>query len=460
MSGAEGAEGLLTPRWFHLRPHAPGEAFTASRARFNIVPAGRRSGKTERAKRRWARRAVAPPPPGQQVPTRIFIGAPTRDQVRRIYWEDMKALVPKWALGGEPAEGRLSIPLWHGGEIVLIGLDKPQRIEGSVWHGGLLDEFADLKPEVWPAHVRPVLSDTLGPCDIIGVPEGRNHFYELAEQARALMLEQPGEWAFHHWKSSEILSPAEIEAARRDLDELTFRQEYEASFVNFSGQAYYAFERDLNVAPVRHLYDPRAPLVFCFDFNVEPGVAVVLQERLLQHAGTLEERTCVLAEVHIPRNSNTPAVCRRLIQDWNPSDGRLGKHTGPVRIYGDATGGARGTARVEGSDWDLIRRDLGAVWRGLLQDRVGRHNPPERARVNAVNSRICSADGARRLVLDPSARELAKDLEGVRLLEGGSGEIDKAADPKLTHLSDALGYYVEAEHPTVKLPGTIRVTGY
>jgi hypothetical protein len=40
-----------------------------------------------------------------------------------------------------------------------------------------------------------------------------------------------------------------------------------------------------------------------------------------------------------------------------------------------------------------------------------------------------------------------KDLEGVRLLKGGSGEIDKAADPDLTHISDGPGYYIAKEFP-------------
>ena len=45
------------------------------------------------------------------------------------------------------------------------------------------------------------------------------------------------------------------------------------------------------------------------------------------------------------------------------------------------------------------------------------------------------------------APNLHKDLEGVRVLEGGSGQIDKKNDPKLTHCSDAFGYYVVAEFP-------------
>jgi hypothetical protein len=45
---------------------------------------------------------------------------------------------------------------------------------------------------------------------------------------------------------------------------------------------------------------------------------------------------------------------------------------------------------------------------------------------------------------------VVRDLEGVRTLEGGSGEIDKKVDPRLTHISDALGYYVDYRFPIAK----------
>jgi hypothetical protein len=68
--------------------------------------------------------------------------------------------------------------------------------------------------------------------------------------------------------------------------------------------------------------------------------------------------------------------------------------------------------------------------------------------VNAVNSRLMSAAGEMRLMVDPQkASNVIRDLEGVRLLKGGSGEIDKRADPALSHISDALGYYVAKEFP-------------
>lgn len=433
---------LLHPRWTVLRPHHVQRAFYESRHRFNVVPAGRRSGKTEVAKRRLVKRAIK----GTAFDNpRFFYAAPTYGQVKKIAWKDLKRMVPKDALRALPSESELTIPLWHGGEIALVGMDKPERIEGAPWDGGVIDEYANMKPEAWGENIRPTLSDRNGWCDLIGVPEGRNHYYDTDQRAHAELIEhqERSEWGRFHWVSADILPASEIEAARRDLDELTFQQEYEASFVNFEGRAYYAFT-DANKAALRRLYDPKQPLIVMLDFNVAPGVAAIGQELLLpnQHLGT-----AIFGEVWIESNSNTPAVCRKILTDW-------GKHAGRVDVYGDATGGAQGTAKVEGSDWDLVRKVLRHGSNDLTGygDRVTFHikssNPAERARVNAVNSRTCATDRTMRLMVDPSfAPHVVRDLEGVRTLKGGSGEIDKKVDLRLTHISDALGYYIEYRFP-------------
>lgn len=437
------APALLAPRWNVLRPHPKHDALMRSTARFNIVPAGRRSGKTEIAKRRLVRRAIR----GSAFDRpSYFYAAPTRDQAKRIAWEDLKRMVPADAMRGPPSESELFIPLWHGGRLWVLGLDKPERIEGSPWDHGVLDEYGNMKAQAWGANVRPALSDRRGTCDLIGVPEGRNHYYDLW-----LAAEADPEWARFHWTSAEILPPEEIAAAKRDLDVLTYQQEYEASFVNFAGRAYYAFTDD-NKRAVRAQYDPKQPLLVCLDFNVAPGVAAIAQEhRDAKGAGY----TAVVGEVWIPDNSNTPAVCRKVLADW-------AHHTGRVVVYGDATGGARGSAQVQGSDWDLARKvlrdgdpsqDLHGFG-GRVRFEVKSANPAERARVNAMNTRCCTADGTRRLYVDPvHAPRVVRDLEGVTLLDGGSGEIDKKKHPALTHISDALGYYVEAVFPINAPPG-------
>lgn len=426
----------LPKRYYALRPHPTQLAYDASPHRFNVVPAGRRSGKTERAKRKLIRRALR----GSAFDSpRYFAAAPTRDQAKRIYWADLKEMTrPYWR--GSPSETELTIPLITGAEIVVLGMDKPERIEGSPWDGGVLDEYANMKPHAWGANVRPALADRRGWCDLIGVPEGRNHYYDAYRMAHAAMLEQgaASEWGAFTWKSADILPAEEIEAARRDLDPLTYEQEYEASFVNFEGRAYYVFAESDHCKPVAHRYDPTKPLILCFDFNVAPGVAAVAQEMVLPDN---QVGTGWIGEVYIPRNSNTPAVARKLAEDWKD-------HRGPVRCYGDATGGARGSAKVAGSDWDLVAAELRPVFKDRLHFRVPNANPAERARVNAVNTRFRAGDGTVRMVVDPvKCPHLVKDFEGVRLLEGGSGEIDKKATPELTHISDAAGYYVAEEFP-------------
>jgi hypothetical protein len=125
-----------------------------------------------------------------------------------------------------------------------------------------------------------------------------------------------------------------------------------------------------------------------------------------------------------------------------------GSHRGPVHIYGDATGGAQGSSRLAGSDWDIVQAELRPVFGNRMSLRVPPANPRERVRVNAVNSRLKSAAGDIRLMVDPvHAPNVVKDFEGVRLLEGGSGEIDKKADPLLSHWVDGVGYYVVKEFP-------------
>lgn len=438
---------MLSDRWYPLKNFAKQMAYVRSPHRFNVVPAGRRSGKTERAKRKLVLRALDTTLLLHDMAPRFFAGAPTRMQAKQIFWDDLKALSKPW-WADEPMESELKITLTNGAEIVVFGLDRPQRIEGQPWDGGVLDEYADIPADAWGKNIRPALSTPgrNGWCDLIGVPEGRNHYYEVWNKAQASMLQhgRKSEWGAFTWFSSEVLSPEEVAAAKADLDPLTFAQEYEASFVTFQGRAYYTFG-DAHKVPVRGLYNPKAPLIFCFDFNVAPGVAVVAQELVVETiTGHKRPVTCVLGEVWIPDNSNTPAVCRKLAADW-------AQHQGLIKVYGDATGGAKGTAKVGGSDWDLVKQELRAAFGARVDFKVPPANPSERARVNAMNTRMLRGDGLMHLLVDPShAPHVVIDLEGVQTLVGGSGELDKKKNRQLTHISDALGYYVVAEFPVAK----------
>lgn len=429
------APALLTPRWTQLRRHSEQTRLITSKARFRVVPAGRRSGKTERAKRYLIKQAINANTTPWADP-RFFAAAPTRDQAKAIYWEDLKAMVPQSLMARQPLESSLSIKLINGVEVRVVGMDKPQRIEGVAWDGGILDEYADMKATAWGANIRPALADRQAWCWFIGVPEGRNHYYDLWKRALA---DKSGEWAGFTWISADILPKSEIDSAREDLDEMTFNQEFEASFINFSGMVYYAFSDVHNCRSLT--YNPHDPLILCFDFNVSPGIAVICQEQKLPNGLT---GTGIIGEVWIPFSSNTEIVCNRLIKDW-------GNHQGRVEAYGDASGGNSGTAKLTGSDWDIIDRMMRKQYGQRYSNHVPEANSSIRARINSVNSRLKAANGNVHMMVDPSkAPHVVKDFEGVVLLAGGSGEIDKKKTPDLTHMTDAVGYYIFRRFPIVR----------
>jgi len=200
-------------RWYPLTEHSIQTALVNDKVRFKVVPAGRRSGKTERAKRFVVREAMREPGP-------YFVAAPTRDQVKRIYWADLKRLCFTSVLGDRSvSESELQIRMPNGSTISLIGLDQPQRMEGVLWIGGVIDEIADVREGAWQENISPAL-DTLNPlkpgyrpwCWLIGVPDGLNHYYEMAEYARTA---NDPDWKVYTWKSSDILPAETIEAAKR-----------------------------------------------------------------------------------------------------------------------------------------------------------------------------------------------------------------------------------------------------
>ena len=429
---------VMTPDAVSIQLHPKQRAYALSNRRFNIVPAGRRSGKTWIAKLyRLIFRALSET---KWPDANFFAAAPTRAQAKFIYWTDLKNNIPKKFIT-KVDESHLIISLVNGARIFVLGMDKPERAEGIAWNGGILDEYGNMKKTVWTEHLRPVCADRGAWIDFIGVPEGRNHYFDL--YSAALMPENALDWAVFEWWTEEVLplylgieaAESEIAAAKRDMDPLTFDQEFRGSFVTFEGRAYYQFDRKKHCCKTLE-YDPKHDLILCFDFNRAPGVAAILQEQ--------EIGTCAIGEVFIPKNSNTGSVCRKIIADW-------GEHLGKVYVYGDATGGAKGSAKVAGSDWDIVEDYLEPAFHDGIVMEVPKSNPRERARVNAVNSRLESASGEVNFFVDPGKSPmLARDLDSVVTLAGGSGEIDKDHDSSLTHISDAVGYYLEREFSTTQ----------
>ena len=394
--------------------------------RFRVIIAGRRFGKTYFGIRELARFARTPD-------STVVYFAPTHEQAKDIAWQQLKAQLIRFQWSDKFNEKELRAYLKNNSTITVGGLANFRFKRGRGWDFVVLDEFAFMHPDAWNYVVRPALSDKKGHALFIGTPEGRNWAYDFYRKGQDANDTDWTSWQFTTADGGNV-DTDEIEAARQELDPLTFEQEYLASFVNFEGQAYYPFDRDIHIAALP--YQSRDDLIICFDFNVSPGVAVIAQEQRLPSG---LQGTAIIGEVHIAKNSNTPAVCSQLIRNWQ-------HHKGRVICYGDASGAASGTAKVSGSDWDLIREQLAPVFGNRLSFDIPRANPKIRTRINAMNSRLKSTSGDIKMMVDPKCKNLIADFESVRLKKG-SNEIDKNYDSRFTHMTDALGYYVVREFP-------------
>src|SRR5258706_9817030 len=218
---------LKPPQW---------KVFTCDR-RFRILAAGRRFGKTYLALIELVREAWGP---GRLV----WYIAPTYKQAKRIAWKRLKKLTrPYWA--SKPNETDLSIELVGGGTIALRGADNYDSLRGVGLDFVVLDEFASMSLLVWTEVLRPALSDRQGGALFIGTPRGFNHFYDLVQEAQGRE-----DWASFQFTTEQggNVSESELEQAANEMDERTWRQEFEATFENSGeGLVYYAFDRNQNV---------------------------------------------------------------------------------------------------------------------------------------------------------------------------------------------------------------------
>lgn len=377
--------------------------------RFRVVVAGRRFGKTHLSIRELAYHAREP---GKEV----WYVAPTYKMARQIVWKKLKNKLNDLNWVKKTNETELSIQLINGSTISLKGADNYDSLRGVGLDFIVLDEFADIDPEAWFETLRPTLSDKQGRALFIGTPKGiGNWSYEIYQNTQ----DDPTNWASFSYTTLEggNVPAEEIEQARRDLDERTFRQEYMASFETFAGRIYYAFDRNLNVVK----YEGNTPdvLYVGMDFNIDPMSAVV--------ATRAGDTLHIIDEVRI-FGSNTQEMIDELKQRFPKSK---------IWVYPDPAGNQRKTSAGGQTDVTLLANAGFVV-------KAPRTHTPVRDRINAVNSRLCSSSGIKHLIIDPKCKYTIEGLERQTYKEGTS-QPDK--DGGYDHMNDAIGYMVDYLFP-------------
>ena len=195
-----------------------------SEARFKVISAGRRFGKSRLAA--WVLLIKAL----QSTSKDVFYVGPTFQQSKDIMWGMLKELGRDVIKAAH--ENTAVLTLINDRKIYLKGSDRPDTLRGVGLEYVVLDEYASMKPEVWEMILRPTLADVKGGAMFIGTPAGKNHFYKLFLEAQ-----ENDDWEAFQFNSTDnpLLDPKEIQAAKSSMSTQAFRQEFEATFESFSG---------------------------------------------------------------------------------------------------------------------------------------------------------------------------------------------------------------------------------
>lgn len=397
-------------------------------ARFRDAVCGRRFGKTFLGKAEMRRAARLAVHWGVSVEDEIWYAAPTQKQARRVFWRRLKQAIPEAWRACKPNETDMLITLKSGHLIRCVGLENYDDLRGSGLFFVLVDEWADCKYAAWEEVLRPMLSTCQytipgagtfkgGHALRIGTPKGFNHCYDTYRDGQ-----EGGEPDHKSWQYSSLAGgnvPAEeLEAARRTMDPRTFRQEYDASFENYSGVVYYTFDR--RECSTTERIKPAEALHIGMDFNVMKMSAVVFVVR--------DGLPLALDEFHDVRD--TPDMIEKI-------QARFQGHG--IAVYPDASGQNTSSKNASESDLSLLKKAGFTVV-------VNSTNPSVKDRVNSLNAMFMNTYGERRLKVNiDQCPKLTQCLE--RQTYTDKGEPDK--DPKKghDHMNDAAGYFIVKRYP-------------
>tara|TARA_B100001093_G_scaffold278884_1_gene266559 strand:- start:863 stop:2080 length:1218 start_codon:yes stop_codon:yes gene_type:complete len=377
-------------------------------SRFRVLITGRRFGKTYLAINELAKFASQPN-------KKVWYVAPSYRQAKAICWSVLKEKMinHKWVKNINHSD--LTLTLKNNSTITLRGSDNEQSLRGVGLDFLCIDEFADVNKDAWYEVLRPTLSDTKGHALFCGSPRGfGNWSYELFKQG-----ETNNDWSSFKYTTleGEQVSQDEIEQAKQDLDLRTFQQEYEATFVNYSGMIYYNFSRDKNIV---EKYNKNSGILHIgLDFNVDPMSAVVC---VIEN-----DRIFVVDEIQI-YSSNTNEMCDEIRTRYKSKQ---------IVVYPDPSARQRKTSA--GGITDL------AILKNFGFDVKCKNTAPlVRDRINAVNSKLKNVNGKNNLFIVKSCKNAIKSIER-QIYKEGTHIPDK--DSGYDHMNDALGYLVEYNFP-------------
>mgnify|MGYP000152028138 CR=1 FL=1 len=198
------------------KPHKAQQAVLDSTARFRVMMCGRRFGKSLIS---------------QNISIEVGINrkyvayvTPTY-QLGKIFFQEILKVIPNEIYSKNEAD--LVINFITGGSIRFFTGERLDAMRGLKFHLVIIDEasyIADLESG-WNNSIRPTLTDFKGKAIFLSTPRGRNFFYSLY-----VKHDEP-EWESFKFTTYDnpFIDPSEIDAAKAQLPNSVFEQEYMAN---------------------------------------------------------------------------------------------------------------------------------------------------------------------------------------------------------------------------------------
>jgi hypothetical protein len=201
-------------------------AAKAAGKRFVVLALHRRAGKTEIALKKLLDAALKN---RLDLPLYFYV-APYLKQAKAIAWSRLKQMVAPLVPYGhiEISEADMLVRFPHNGAVIRVfGADNPDAMRGVRLDGVVIDEVAQIKPDVWDDVIQPALSDRLGWAWFIGTPKGINLFSSLYYMAQS----EP-DWVSARYTvyDTDALDRGEVERLRRVMAETAFAREFLCDF--------------------------------------------------------------------------------------------------------------------------------------------------------------------------------------------------------------------------------------
>lgn len=392
-------------------------------ARFKVVIAGRRFGKTFLSIRELCYQA--------RMPNReIFYITSSYRAAKMIVWKPLKRRLIDLRWVKKINESELSILLKNGSTISLKGAENPDSLRGPSLSYCVIDEAADVDANLWYEVIRPALADQRGGAMFIGTPKGKSNWtYDL--YVKGLNLKQTA------WKSFQyttiqggFVDQEEIDAAREDMSERQFNQEFLATFETYENRVAWGFDRTESVIDVPK--DVNTSIIHVgMDFNVSPATAAISVKHTFMNADGTSLDCMVQIDEIMMHSSNTDEMVIE-IQNRYPKS--------KVFVYPDPSGNQRRTSAGGNTDHKILENA------GFILKAPRKHDPI-RDRVNAINAQFQNANSIRRLFIVNTCKHTIECLDKFTFKEGTQVP-DKSSG--YDHMFDALSYCIAYLFPIKK----------